>query len=399
MPETTSRPEIIPVPGGTPPFILLDVHGQEIHAVSEYLRELTATDCSPATIKSYAYALLSWLRFLNTQTPDWQSAEQAHVRAYVLWLRTTDNPYRRHRPDRPPAGSYNAKTGKSVLAQGYKPATINHHLSVIHGFYSHLLALGQTHRNPVPNTVRGERRHAHHRPGDPFHLTARNAYRQKQPSRTPRAFSDALWRELLASLTCHRDRALFCLLISAAPRAQELLDMTPADLDWGNQLVRLISKGSREPEWIAASGEFFSWLRLYLAEIGPLNTLGALWVTARGSRKPLTYTALRAVLTRVNQKLGTNLSLHDFRHTCAVRLANDPNITLTDIQRHLRHREVSTTQTYLRVRPEDVAKRVQVHQQTLGQPPSKKQDGGINPPGWQYDPQDLALLLGQGTEE
>ncbi|MFC5849553.1 hypothetical protein ACFPQ6_14700, partial [Deinococcus petrolearius] len=56
-----SRPEIAARPGALPPFILLDAHGQEIQAISEYLRELTATDCSPATIKSYAYALLSWL--------------------------------------------------------------------------------------------------------------------------------------------------------------------------------------------------------------------------------------------------------------------------------------------------------------------------------------------------
>lgn len=389
-----SRPEIAARPGALPPFILLDAHGQEIQAISEYLRELTATDCSPATIKSYAYALLSWLRFLTPHTLDWQAAQPVHVRTYVLWLRTADNPARQHRPDRPPAGSYNAKTGKSVLAKGYKPSTINHHLSVISGIYQHLLSLELIRRNPVPQRLRGERRYAHHRPGDPFQRTARNLYRQKQPSRTPRALSDDLWRELLTSLTCHRDRALFCLLISAAPRAQELLDMTMSDLDWGNQRVRLISKGSREPEWVAASSEFFHWLRLYLTELRPLSPLGAPWLTTRGTRKPMTYTTLRAVLTRANQKLGTNLSLHDFRHTCAMRLANDPTMTLPDIQRHLRHRDISTTQTYLRARSEEVAKRVQAHHHALSQPHPTPPERSDTSPSWQYDPQDLLLLLG-----
>ena len=34
-------------------------------AAASYLRELAASDCSPATIRTYAYALLRWFRFLH----------------------------------------------------------------------------------------------------------------------------------------------------------------------------------------------------------------------------------------------------------------------------------------------------------------------------------------------
>ena len=40
------------------------------------------------------------------------------------------------------------------------------------------------------------------------------------------------------------------------------------------------------------------------------------WWTRRQPRRPLTYGAVRAVLQRVNDHIGTNMTLHDLRHTC-----------------------------------------------------------------------------------
>ena len=55
----------------------------------------------------------------------------------VGWLRTARNPQRERKgPGSAPAGSVNLKTGKPSLRTGYAPATINHALTVMHGFYS-----------------------------------------------------------------------------------------------------------------------------------------------------------------------------------------------------------------------------------------------------------------------
>jgi hypothetical protein len=52
-------------------------------------------------------------------------------------LRVARNPQRqRRRPNSPPAGSVNLKTGKPSLRAGYAPTTINHALTVVHGFYA-----------------------------------------------------------------------------------------------------------------------------------------------------------------------------------------------------------------------------------------------------------------------
>src|SRR3954447_23399596 len=42
-------------------------------AASSYLRQLAASDCSPATIRGYAYALLRWFRFLHERLVGWDA--------------------------------------------------------------------------------------------------------------------------------------------------------------------------------------------------------------------------------------------------------------------------------------------------------------------------------------
>jgi hypothetical protein len=61
-------------------------------AASSYLRELAASDCSPYTIRSYAFDLLRWFRFLHDRLIGWERAERVDVRGFVEHLRETPNP-------------------------------------------------------------------------------------------------------------------------------------------------------------------------------------------------------------------------------------------------------------------------------------------------------------------
>jgi integrase len=58
---------------------------------------------------------------------------------------------------------------------------------------------------------------------------------------------------------------------------------------------------------------------------------------------------MRRVLQRANDKLGTNWTLHDLRHTAAARMAADASLTLPEVQTVMRHAHLSTTQRYLGV--------------------------------------------------
>ena len=359
-------------------------------AVQAFLLDLLAGDRSSATIRTYAFALCSWLNFLASRDSCWQKATLSCLRDYILHLRAADNPHRaRHRAGGPSPGSINARTGKPYLATGYKAATINAHLSVIQGFHAFQEQVaGHETANELLSGKR--RRHPHHNPLEPWTRQARGRFRQRQPRRLPRALSDSLWAELFADVEHDRDRAILCLLVSSAARAQELLDMRGADLDWAGQRVCLICKGTRHRAWVAASPEFFRWLASYLVQRGPVAPDGPLWVTLRAPIRQLGYTALRAIFTRANQRLGTNITAHDLRHTCALRLAGDPAVPLVHIQSHLRHQSIGTTQLYLTVRTDEVVTGVHAH---LSRKPSDAPAADRHA-GWTYDPADLQVLLG-----
>jgi integrase len=148
------------------------------------------------------------------------------------------------------------------------------------------------------------------------------------------------------------------------------------------------------PHWVAASPDTFQWLRLYLVERGDVPAGDALWWTLREPRRPLTYQALRKILTRIDTQLGTNLVLHDFRHTCALRLASDPAVPLVHVQAHLRHKHITTTERYLQARADDVVTSVQTHYGTA-QRPVPQAAPEASRAAWQYDDDDLLILLGR----
>jgi integrase len=109
------------------------------------------------------------------------------------------------------------------------PATINHRLSVVAGFYQHHSRLGTgPATNPVPDEgPRGGRRNTHRNPMEPWMPGPRGGYRQKAPQRLPRALSDELYERVFAALTSNRDRAIVSLLVSSGARAAELLGERP----------------------------------------------------------------------------------------------------------------------------------------------------------------------------
>ena len=105
--------------GGPVAYRVVDEAGDEVHAVSEFFRDLAASDCSPATLRSYAYDLLGWLRFLWTVDMAWDRATRVEARDYALWLGQARKQPRRRRANAPTPGAVNAVTGKPYPGQTY----------------------------------------------------------------------------------------------------------------------------------------------------------------------------------------------------------------------------------------------------------------------------------------
>jgi integrase len=193
-------------------------------------------------------------------------------------------------------------------------------------------------------------------------------------------------------MRCDRDRALLAFYVSTGARASELLGVTVDRVDPGEQRIGVYRKGSGRLHWLPASADAFVWLRLYKRHAHRPAGETALWLTRRQPVRPLTYPAARRMLQRANESLGTGWTLHDLRHTAAQRMIDDPGLSLTDVQWVLRHAHLTTTQLYLRPRPEEVVARVLEHHRTRTERPI------LAPPAGGYSADVLETLLGGGID-
>jgi integrase len=342
-----------------------------------------------ASVRSYAMALLRWLRFLHAVGVAWDRADLAEARDFVLWMRIA-RPARPRRNGVPAPSGVNARTGKRILGTTYAPATINHNLAVVSEFYRfHMDMGGGPLRNPVPSRGRVS---AGMSPLEPFRHRRRSGLRQRVPDHEPRAIPDGLFDELFAALPSDRDRAIVALYVSTGARPSELLGVRCADIDYGDQLVAVIRKGTRALQWLPASPDSFVWLRLYQHSL-PSELLAGdqpVWWTLRRPWRALDYDAMRAVLRRVNAMLETNWTLHDLRHTFAVRMAADPKMPLVSLQVLLGHAHLSTTEWYLRPHLEQVIAHARDHQARQRIPDAAREPG----PVLGYETDDLQVLFG-----
>lgn len=111
-----------------------------------------------------------------------------------------------------------------------------------------------------------------------------------------------------------------------------------------------------------------------------------LWQTRRGTTRALTYPALRRVLQRANDQLGTNWTLHDLRHTAAARMASSGVLTLPEVQVVLGHADLRTTSRYTVPRTEELCERLR---EFYARPPAPVRRFSAG-----YDPTDVAVVFG-----
>ena len=368
---------------GVVPWLVVDDAGLPVEPIHRFLRDFLARGNSVGSVRSYAFGLLRWWRWLRVVDVGWDRATSAEVRDLVLWLQLATKPGSASRTrSAVTAGTVNPVTGKHYLGDRYARRTVRHSNAVVGSFYDFWIDAGSAPLvNPVGRQrVNGRRPNAGHNPLEPFRLEGKVRYNPALPRQRPRTLSEENWVNLFGVLRSHRDRALLALAVSNGARAAELLGIRACDLDWGEQLVRVVRKGSRAEQWLPASTDAFVWLRLYFAQITTPVGEQPIWFTLRRrdrgaglDRQPVNYDALRAVLRRANLALGANWSMHDLRHTCALRMARDEQLSLRDVQTILGHAHLSTTvDVYLLQDEREVIARVAKHlveQQNRRPPP------------------------------
>jgi integrase/recombinase XerC/integrase/recombinase XerD len=216
---------------------------------------------------------------------------------------------------------------------GLAPASVARRLAALRGLYDALVLSGAAEQNPAE-----------------LISAPRRAQRLPHVLKAPEAAGllDAI---PAADPLAQRDRALFELAYGAGLRAQELVDLDTAAVDFDAEQVRVLGKGDRErliplgEPAAAALGRYLQ--RGRPALLGdPLQP--ALFVSKSGRRLSTSDVRRRLRGWARRAGVGGGVHPHALRHSFATHLL-DGGADLRAIQEMLGHRRLSTTQVYTRV--------------------------------------------------
>jgi integrase/recombinase XerC/integrase/recombinase XerD len=180
----------------------------------------------------------------------------------------------------------------------------------------------------------------------------------KREQRLPRALGRDQVADLLDRIPAQtpleiRDRAMFELAYSCGLRAEEIVNLDRASIDFENEQLRVLGKGSKER--LAPIGEpAQKALRKYLESarhaLAQDPSEDAIFLSRTGRR--LSTSDVRRRLQKWVSQLAVagRVSPHALRHSFATHLL-EGGADLRSIQELLGHSSVSTTQVYTRVEP------------------------------------------------
>ena len=161
----------------------------------------------------------------------------------------------------------------------------------------------------------------------------------KLEKKLPSFMSNTEVSSLLDSINPPRERAIFELLYAAGLRVSEVVGLNLSDIDWSNNELRVLGKGSKER--IVLMGQpAHEALQAYIQKHRGTPKTKAVFLNKRGTR--LTVRTIQRTL----KVLGINP--HQFRHTFATHLLNG-GADLRIVQELLGHSSLSTTQIYTHI--------------------------------------------------
>jgi integrase/recombinase XerC/integrase/recombinase XerD len=218
----------------------------------------------------------------------------------------------------------------SLSAAGRAPATVARKLAAIRGFYGFLLRTGRVGQNPA-DLVSAPRRKA----------------------KLPQVLTSEQMSSLLDAVPSGspleiRDRAMFELAYSCGLRSEEVLTLTVDSIDFDDELIRVLGKGSKH-RLVPVGEPARQAVELYLSKSRPGLVVDPAERTLFLSRngRPLSASDLtRRLAIRMREAAAAGgVSPHALRHSFATHLL-EGGADLRTIQELLGHASISTTQVY-----------------------------------------------------
>ncbi len=156
---------------------------------------------------------------------------------------------------------------------------------------------------------------------------------------------------VLDVVTVPQDKVMLLAYLFTGARREELFRLKWSDVSFNDKSIRLASRKNRSGQW------FYDWLSVDSRLLIPLQEHQKItgcqeyvFVNMNGSADSSywqPYTQRRFWLPNLCRTAGVKeFGFHGIRHLCASILAAE-NVPLVDIQKHLRHRNLTTTQRYI----------------------------------------------------
>jgi integrase/recombinase XerD len=225
---------------------------------------------------------------------------------------------------------------------GLSARTIARRLSSISGFYSYLVARGDTPvgANPVPRGL-STRRRGGRRQQVPL---------VRVPRTLPKILSPAEVNALIAALRTDRDRAMVFAMVLGGLRRCEVLGLTLGDIQVPERSLFVAEGKGGHQRVIPISNVFFAAVGDYLRSERPRDAAtDQVFVALKGPTwgQPLTADGIDTILRAARQRAGLErATCHQLRHTCLTRL-REAGMQLEAVQAQAGHTSIESTRIYL----------------------------------------------------
>jgi site-specific recombinase XerD len=315
---------------------------------NDYLGYLAGRRYSPASVRSYAFDLLHFARWLAGQDLALQDVDIDALLRYLAACRA----------ERLHGQHDNVLSLASGRAAGFAPATINRRLAAISGLFSFRSMRDPAVPSPVPRGPAARRAATGERAGLLAHLDRprpRSKLRVREPRRLPRGLDRAETSALLSSFRTDRDRAIAGLMLLSGLRSAEVLGLRVADTDIGRGWVRVTGKGDKERR-VPLDPDVAGLIQSYLLAERPETASQTLFVVAEGPHRgqPLTAAGLRRVFRYHREISGVAAGHpHALRHTFGTALA-EAGVDLPVLQALMGHDHVDSSAAYIHLAPAHV---------------------------------------------
>ena len=317
--------------------------------VNDFLAYLADRRYSPRTVRSYAFDLLHFCRWLVADGTALDAVETGTLLRFLAACREVVLPGQHG------GNVVSLRTGRTA---GYAAATVNRRLAAISGLFAFRAMRDPAAPNPVPRGAAARRTAKGERSGMLGHLVrprARSLLRLREPRRLPRGLDRAETAGLLSSFRTDRDRAIAGLMLFSGLRSAEVLGLQVADFDVGRGWARVTGKGGKERR-VPLDPDVAGLTQAYLLAERPETSSRALFVVAKGPHRgqPLTAAGLRTIFRYHRGKAGVPAGHpHALRHTFGTALA-EAGVDLPVMQALMGHDHVDSAAAYIHLSPAHV---------------------------------------------